>query len=270
MTSSFGVMKACISYGVFSIVAAAFSLGLVGCSVLDPDGDWRGRPLHHPQVALAAAVHVTAPAAAPVVLSPVALPPSSGGSASPKAMVSSEADLDALIEAVERTYANGRFDEAQRLVDQVLSERPDEPRAWFRQGNLSHRRGDHDKAARAYRRVVALVNDSSASIRTDLFSLRARANANLAILAVEQAKEALDSLGSVANDPAAAAHRARIETALQTVVTMGAASSISSPPPSVPAFAPQVAVEVGRSAGEPSTRLAPGASQIELIRGAAR
>lgn len=224
---------------------------LSGCSVLDPDGDWRGRPLSHPVIVEAPPSAPPAAARVESVGSPRPMPLSAApAAAEPERSV----NLELLLAQLEQSYAAGRFEEASARAAEILKWWPDEPRAWLREANLRHREGDLQLALQAYRRVLDLTAQRHAADTPERAGLRARAHANLAIVGVEQARQAIDALDASRDDPATAAHRARIETALRAVVAGG---------PTVPAGStPALHPNTDRHQATPSHSHGP-----ELIRG---
>jgi hypothetical protein len=183
---------------------------LAGCSVLDPDGEWRGRPLVRP---------VDGPATMSVSVSV-----SNAEQAQQQGIVPREGHPESRTINVARTlvelesaYSAADYQLARRLIDDVLAAQPDQPQALLRQANLLHRQGEHEAAMRGYRRVLEVIARANPSDSSKLAELRARANANLAILSVEQARRALDALEESSADGPASAHRARIETALRVL-----------------------------------------------------
>lgn len=219
---------------------------LSGCSVLDPDGDWRGRPLSHPVTATVPSIaastalrggSVVPPRPALAIAGPAATS-APGQAASVEAApvhATPPASLDSLLGRLEQAYSSGRFEEASDHAAEVLKWWPREPRAWLREGNLRHRQGDLQLALQAYRRVLELTEQRLGPDTPERAGLRARAHANLAIVGVEQARQAIDALDASRDDPVTASHRARIETALRAVVSPGLhvpAASTPAPHPS--------------------------------------
>ncbi len=218
---------------VLSVTAGAGLAMLSGCASVSPDADGERRVRGKGPIAAEPVSGVQA-AQPPREHQPAAAlrgqntfaggfrPVGSGspsGAPAPRAM--SAASVEAWLLAIEQAYASGRFDQAQQLVSELLAWQPDEPRAWLREANLNHRSGDHDRAVYAYRRVVELTNALPNPEAPGPAGLRSRASTNLAILSVEQARRALESVGGAGDDPTSAIHRARVETALRVVVTGG-------------------------------------------------
>jgi hypothetical protein len=218
---------------VLSVTAGAGLAMLSGCASVSPDADGERRargkgpiaaePVSGVQAAQPPREHQLAAALrGQNTFAGGFRPVGSGsppGAPAPRAM--SAASVEAWLLAIEQAYASGRFDQAQQLVSELLAWQPDEPRAWLREANLNHRSGDHDRAVYAYRRVVELTNALPNPEAPGPAGLRSRASTNLAILSVEQARRALESVGGAGDDPTSAIHRARVETALRVVVTGG-------------------------------------------------
>ena len=258
--------------------AAVIVLGVSGCATLDPDGEWRGTPearLRSCQAMFGpAAVSVreqvaaatgsppvsaapAAPAAAAALATPVAQQCTATASASPAPQVPAPVAhgaptaqaLEQIAHDAERAYTDGRYAEAVDLLDAFLRARPDHAPAWLRKANALHRAERTGEAAMAYRRVLALSLDPAAAAglpEPTVADIRSKASANLAILGIEQAKQALDALGPADGHPVAAAHRARIEAAMRAVIgvspdnaSSGAASGHSAPSIRAPAAAPR-------------------------------
>ena len=162
---------------------------------------------------------------------------SAGGAGQPVAVRrvprfnSSEAIEGALREA-EQAYSDGRYQVVVQRLEGLLAEQPHHARGWLRQANALHRLGQHSEAALAYRRAASFASERLGQARSpdpDSVDVLSRASANLAILGIEQARQALDALGPADSNPVAAAHRKRIEAALRAVIGEGGQGSSSNP-----------------------------------------
>jgi len=136
-----------------------------------------------------------------------------------------------LLGEAEAHYRARRFQEAEQGFRAVVDRQPRLLHAWLRLGNLSHARGDLEAAARAYRQA-------SAHPPTHALDQEAREKslANLAILALEQARLALEDLGGEGQS-VAARERARTlsslveqrQSALDTEIRRIAPAAVPSP-----------------------------------------
>ncbi|MFZ9505424.1 MAG: BTAD domain-containing putative transcriptional regulator [Burkholderiaceae bacterium] len=307
---------------------------LGGCASMDPDGEWRGTPearlracqsMFGPaatsvreQLAAAtgSASRAAGAAAGERVDPPTGAVPagglcpgprpdgvaagvtggSPGGGRGPR-VVTPEA-IEHVVAASEHAYSEGRYEQTVQLLEPLLADQPQHARGWLRQGNALHRLDRRGEAAVAYRRASDLAAERLAkagSPEAESADVLAKASANLAILGIEQARQALDALGPSESNPVAAAHRGRIEAALRAVIGVGSeglppGSSTPSRQPSaavtdrlprtvVPVPAQPTPSPTGARAAEPvllvdssaaktpSTMAAPGPAGIEIIRG---
>ncbi|NBS65287.1 MAG: hypothetical protein EBT33_13235, partial [Betaproteobacteria bacterium] len=237
---------------------------LGGCASIDPDGEWRGTPearlracqaMFGPAATsvreqLAAATGSTSRAAGgaaveradsligavpagahcpgprPDGVSAGSTGGSPGGGRGPR--VNTPEAIERLLSASEHAYTERRYEETVQLLEPLLADQPQHVRGWLRQGNALHRLDRRDEAAVAYRRASDLAAERLAQAGSpdpELADVLAKASANLAILGIEQARQALDALGPVDSNPVAAAHRRRIEAALRAVIGAGGEGS---------------------------------------------
>ncbi len=202
------LLRAFRGAGRFALVPLLSFVG--ACSVLDPTGEWRGLDRELP-VAVASATQPTVPRGVRAADPSAALP--SRPEAAPARTGSPSTRLDArsaerlLVEA-EAHYRGRRFSDAELGFRAVVEAEPRSLHAWLRLGNLSHARGDLEAARLAYQRASAHVGNHSIDQEA-----REKAFANLAILALEQARLALEGLGGEGHS-AMAGERARTLTAL--------------------------------------------------------
>jgi tetratricopeptide (TPR) repeat protein len=115
------------------------------------------------------------------------------------------ADVTALREAAQASYAAGRWAEAAQQYAEVLRHMPQDPDMWFRLANACARSEQPDRAVAAYRE--ALVRDPG----------YAKAWFNMGIVQLRQAANSFSKMGAYvsASDPmaeqAAAAHAAILD-----------------------------------------------------------
>ena len=231
----------------FRLGCCAVLITLGGCSTLDPDGEWRGTPEARlrscqamfggasfpvrDQVAISTGVAPIAPAVTagqcpvPSASASGELPAQPAQAPEPKAAHSprilTRQEFERIDQEVERAYTAGKFQDALGLLEPLLDNSPHHAPRWLRKANALHRLEKLGDAAVAYRRADELASQAIAQSRESLPSMvevKSKANANLAILGIDQARRALDALGSADTDPIAAAHRRRIEAALRAVV----------------------------------------------------
>lgn len=218
-----------------------------GCNTLDPTGEWRGldrapatagtmiaaapAPATSSASAAAAATAPTAtvavsasavanvtPTAAPEAVAAAAMTatvaassavrPSQSSSPSLAAKRPDPRSLELLLGEAETHYRARRLQEAEQSFRAVVDREPRSLHAWLRLGNLRHGRGDLEAAARAYRQASAHPPTHALDQEA-----REKALANLAILALEQARLALEDLGGEGQS-AAARDRARTLSSL--------------------------------------------------------
>ena len=230
---------------------------LGGCASIDPDGEWRGTPearlracqaMFGPAAmsvreqfaeatgstmsaasravmeiasSLTAGVPAGAhcPAPRPDGVAPGPTGESPGGGRGPR--VTTPEAIERALGASEHAYSEARYEEAIQLLEPLLADQPQHARGWLRQGNALHRLDRRSEAAVAYRRASDLAADRLSRARSpdsESTDVLAKASANLAILGIEQARQALDALGPADGNPGAAAHRGRIEAALRAVI----------------------------------------------------
>lgn len=231
----------------FRLGYCAVLITLGGCSTLDPDGEWRGTtearlrscqamfggasfPVRD-QVAIATGATPRAPAVtsgqcpAQSVSAPgqFAEPPSAApdSNLAHTPRIFTKQETERIDQEVEQAYTAGRFRDALVLLEPLLDNSPHHAPRWLRKANALHRLEQPNQAAVAYQRADELASQAIAQSRESLPSMvevRSKANANLAILGIEQARRALDALGPADSDSVAAAHRRRIEAALRAVV----------------------------------------------------
>ena len=286
----------------------ALSLILLGgCASIDPDGEWRGTPEARlracqamfgpaalsvreqiaaatgttsgaaigaglgsalaPPAAVAAGAHCSGPRPDGVSVAPNSGSP--GGGRGPQ--ITSPEAVEHVLGESERAYSESRYQETIQLLEAVLADQPHHARAWLRQANALHRLDRRDEAALAYRRASDLSSKRLAQARSpdpESADVLSKASANLAILGIEQARQALDALGPADSNPVAAAHRQRIEAALRAVIGSGGEgspprSSIAPRSLSVAATDKQLATPVSVSAI--STPLPIGARAAESV-----
>ena len=309
---------------------------LGGCASIDPDGEWRGTPearlracqtMFGPaamsvreqlaaatgsmsRAASGAAVEradpltsavpagAHCPGPRPDGVSAGATGRSSGGGRGPR--VTTPEAIERVLGASDHAYSEGRYEETLQLLESLLADQPQHARGWLRQGNAFHRLDRRGEAAVAYRRASDLAVERLAQAGSpdpESADILSKASANLAILGIEQARQALDALGPVDSNPVAAAHRRRIEAALRAVIGVGGEGS--PPRSSTPSKQPSAAVTdrlpgtvvpvsalltpspIGARAVEPvllvdslaaklpTTTVSPGSAGIEIIRGLA-
>ncbi len=226
-------------------------LSASACSVLDPTGEWRGKPVAAASVSgLAQAPTVPAPPAP--LPAPLPPPPSAPASAAPSQALAAmrppgpvpdgsspagglvaldERAVSALFDLAERAYRSGSSETASRLFEQLSRLRPGRASVWLRIGNLSHRERDFDAAARAYRRAADLAGGRGEGEA----DIRSKALANLAIVAVERARLALDDWQGQGAPTAASAYTDQVEAALESIVR-GVSASPGRPVPDRTSF----------------------------------
>lgn len=106
--------------------------------------------------------------------------------------------LARLLDEAESLYLARQGARALEAFRQITELEPAHRGAWLRIGNLHHQRNQLEAAAQAYRRAAALAADGIPEPEGDAnASVRARALANLASVALEQAREALAELQQV-------------------------------------------------------------------------
>ena len=177
-----------------------------GCAVLDPSGEWRGLDREAPVSAVPAIQSIAQAAersADPVTASRLATKSSDRPSRSLDAR-----SIEMVLSQAEAHYRNRRFGEAEQGFRAVVEAEPKSLHAWLRLGNLSHARGDFDAARQSYQRASA--HGAAQPLEQEA---REKALANLAILALEQARVALEGLGGEGHS-ATAGERARTLSAL--------------------------------------------------------
>lgn len=231
----------------FRLGCCAVIIALGGCSTLDPDGEWRGTPearlrscqamfgsasfTVRDQVAISTGVAPSAPAvtagqcpgpsasaSGELTAHPAQAPEPKAGH-SPRVLTRQETER--VDQEVEQAYTAGKFRDALSLLEPLLDNSPHQAPRWLRKANALHRLEQFGDAAAAYRRADELASQAISQSRESLPSMvevKSKANANLAILGIDQARRALDALGPAESDPVAAAHRRRIEAALRAVV----------------------------------------------------
>jgi hypothetical protein len=265
---------------------------LGGCASMDPDGEWRGTPearlracqamfgpaarsvreqiaaatgstsgsasgegvgsAHSATIAAAAGAHCPGPR--PDGVSALPTRESPGGGRGPR--ITTPEAVERVLGESERAYSESRYQETIQILEALLADQPNHARAWLRQANALHRLDRRDEASLAYRRASELASERLAQARSQdpgSAEVLSKASANLAILGIEQARQALDALGPADNNPVAAAHRRRIEAALRAVIGVGGEgspprSSITSLPSSVAVTYTQPALSVPASA----------------------
>jgi len=140
--------------------------------------------------------------------------------------------IEGVLGEAEQAYSDARYQAVVQLLDGLLAEQPHHARGWLRRANALHRLSQQSEAALAYRQAANLASErlSQAGTRDpESVDVLSKASANLAILGIEQARQALDALGPADSNPVAAAHRKRIEAALRAVIGEGAGGAFPSP-----------------------------------------
>ena len=270
-----------------SLLAALAILG--GCTVLDPDGEWRGTPEARARSyrSLQASGELPLPSALPKAVSTLPMvtqgPGAHGRTASeinveplaseqgnPVAEFSSAnraLSSEERMPEVERAYVAGRYRDAEVVVEEILKSDPGNSAAWLRRGNLHHQGGRLELAAESYRRALGIASSASPSqLEGDarLVEVKAKASANLALLGIEQTRNALETLDASQLDPTARAHRKRIETALHAVISNSGLGAKVSGSDEVAAAPPTPSREWP---GSPTGKAIQAKPEVELIRG---
>jgi uncharacterized membrane protein (UPF0127 family) len=151
--------------------------------------------------------------------------------------------LARLLDEAESLYLARQGARALEAFRQITELEPAHRGAWLRIGNLHHQRNQLEAAAQAYRRAAALAADGIPEPEGDAnASVRARALANLASVALEQAREALAELQQV-RVPAASATASLREQLVADLRQVEGAARASGP------VAARGVVEVLRGAG---------------------
>jgi len=265
-------------------------LAVAGCSVLDPSGEWSGKPVALPSTPIRAEVdsapgsspQARAEAPSPVERPSAVVPDRAVQSTSPSSQSfeafgpsmakSSTVALDdrafsALFDLAERAYRSGASDQALRLFEQLARYRPGHPGVWFRIGNLRHRERDFDLAVQAYRRAADLAAEGGGGSE-----IRSKALANLAIVAVERARRALDDWHESGPSAGSSVHPQQLETSLDAIArtvsaqpTGPALGKAPEPPPSQSVVRPVAELPSGSlPLPRPAVEMRGG---VELIRG---
>lgn len=190
-------------------------------------------------------------------------------------------DLTKLQTDAEHAYRSGRLSEALAGFTRFAQARPDARAAWFRIGNIHHQRGATGNAMRAYRQAAR-----SGDIDPESLQIRAKALFNIAVIGIEQAGGALESLSAIPTDALLSRESAglerslldkgrmlvrerdRLQGALSTGrVASGADSTAPSKSPNrtIQDTGPAPVSVSSNDSGE--TSLAPRPAPVELIRG---
>jgi len=173
------------------------------------------------------------------------LPAADGLELAPLALVRPLAPqtLARLLDEAESLYLARQGARALEAFRQITELEPAHRGAWLRIGNLHHQRNQLEAAAQAYRRAAALAADGIPEPEGDAnASVRARALANLASVALEQAREALAELQQM-RVPAASATASLREQLVADLRQVEGAARASGP------VAARGVVEVLRGAG---------------------
>lgn len=203
--------------------------------------------------------------------------PSSGASA--RAPLTD--DLTKLQTDAEYAYQSGRLSEALAGFTRFVQARPEVRSAWLRIGNIHHQRGATGHAMRAYRQAAR-----SGDIDPESVQIRAKALFNIAVIGLEQAGGALESLSGIPTDARLSQESAglerslldkgrmlvrerdRLQGALSTGRAASGGDSTSSPKPSNRALPETWPASVGVSRNDSGeTALAQRPAAVELIRG---
>ncbi len=115
-------------------------------------------------------------------------------------------DLKTLQADAERSYQSGKLTEALAAFTRIAQARPDNRTAWLRIGNIHHQRGVSGQAMRAYRQAARGGDTDSESVQ-----IRAKALFNIAVIGLEQAGWALESLSVIPVDARLARESAGLE-----------------------------------------------------------
>lgn len=111
-------------------------------------------------------------------------PPNAG-----EASFADPAPVNATLETAEFNYRARRLSAAMEQFGMVAA-MEDHPFAWLRVGNICHRRGDASGALDAYKRAA-----KAAARSAEFAALGQRAVMNQALLGLDQAQSALETLG---------------------------------------------------------------------------
>ena len=106
-----------------------------------------------------------------------------------QASVAEQAPTNVTLEAAEFNYRARRLSAAMEQFGMVAA-MEDHPFAWLRVGNICHRRGDASGALDAYQRAA-----NAAAKSPEFAALGHRAVMNQALLGLDQAQSALETLG---------------------------------------------------------------------------
>ncbi|MBU6269782.1 MAG: DUF192 domain-containing protein [Betaproteobacteria bacterium] len=136
--------------------------------------------------------------------------------------------LARLLDEAESLYLARQGNRALEAFRQLTELDPSHRGAWLRIGNLHHQRNQLDAAAHAYRRAAAPATDASEPEGGTDAPVRARALANLAAVALEQARDALGELQQV-RVPAASATAALRDQLVADLRQVEAAARASGP-----------------------------------------
>lgn len=96
----------------------------------------------------------------------------------------------------EQAYQTGKLTDALSAFTQLTQLQADPRAAWLRVGNIHHQRGELGQAIRAYRMAARGGDTDAISVQT-----RAKALFNIAVIGLEQAREALDTMVTLPLDP---------------------------------------------------------------------